>query len=86
MCQWLGTALVCLGEGEEAIPHLQRATTLDPKLVDAWTNLGTVLAEQNQPEEAEICFMRSLALHEDIDVRDRLSKLLPHSADAAASM
>jgi Flp pilus assembly protein TadD len=71
----LGFVLTRLGRGDEAEAPYRRAIELDPKMVAAYQNLGTLLAKPNpaeavklltaalqlQPENAEIIFMLGVA-------------------------
>lgn len=48
----LGLAYHKQGNTVKAIPALERATLIDPKLGDAWVVLGTMYEEQNRPGAA----------------------------------
>lgn len=44
-----GLNLKYLDNKEEAIPFLQKAVAADPKLIDAWINLGQIFSEKGDP-------------------------------------
>jgi tetratricopeptide (TPR) repeat protein len=58
----LGHLLVRQNRAQEALPHLERATHLDPKLENAWFTLGKALAMLGRGAEADRAFERSFAL------------------------
>jgi Flp pilus assembly protein TadD len=57
-----GKALVAQDNYAEAIPFFETATTLDPRTVDAWANLGFAYDEVGRPEEGLVAYDRALAL------------------------
>ena len=48
----MGAALMSMGKTDEAIPAFERATTLDPKNVDALNNVGVALVGQQRGTDA----------------------------------
>jgi Flp pilus assembly protein TadD len=57
-----GKALVAQDKYREAIPLFVRATTLDPRVLDAWANLGFACSELGQLEESLVAYDRALTL------------------------
>ncbi len=58
----LAAALLSLGEGQAAVPHLRAAIRLEPRDVEARVNLGTVLEGQGDLAGAETLFREALTL------------------------
>jgi tetratricopeptide (TPR) repeat protein len=58
----LGYLLVQQGRAADALPFLERATHLDPKLENAWFALGKALALLGRGAEADVAFERCFAL------------------------
>ena len=58
----LGTLLLQQGKAERAIPLLEKACRLDPKLEAAHFQLGKALAQLGRGPEADKAFERSFAL------------------------
>ena len=58
----LGTLLLQQGKAEGALPLLEKATRLDPKLEGAHFQLGKALAQLGRGQEADAAFERSFAL------------------------
>lgn len=58
----LGVTRVRLGRCRDALPLLQRATTLEPDNLEAWAHLGTAQAETGDLPAAVQAFDRALAL------------------------
>lgn len=56
----LGTVLMLQHRFDEAVPHLRRAVSQDPKQVMAVSNLAECLARQKQNEEAERLFREAI--------------------------
>ena len=61
---WLadGISLANSGETQAAIGRLEVAVRLDPKLADAWFNLGALLHRAGQVERAIEALERAVAL------------------------
>jgi tetratricopeptide (TPR) repeat protein len=51
------------GRYSETIPDLQRAAKIRPKDVRVWEGLGYTYAELGRPQESEVAYSRTLALH-----------------------
>lgn len=58
----LGHLLVQQNRPREALPHLERATHLDPSMESGWFTLGKALALLGRGAEADRAFERSFAL------------------------
>ena len=58
----MGRLLVEQNRMQEALPYLERATHLDPKLADAWFTLGKALAALGRGAEADKAFERCFEL------------------------
>jgi len=58
----LGFCLVYLKKFKEAEKYLREATKLNPKLYNAWKNLGVCLEHQGKTEEAANCYMNAINL------------------------
>ncbi len=69
---YLGKVLFQLGEIEAAIEESKIATGLDPKMSDAWNDLGAYYLEKRKIAEAEKCFLKS------IKIKDGLTKETSH--------
>lgn len=67
LCHLAGQALFLLDRPHEAIPHLQRALTLDTKLAEAWNDLGMC---RRGSDESIADFRQALALRPDWAVAD----------------
>ena len=52
------------GSAASAVPHLQRATELDPGYTAAWKLLGRALAEDGRPEDALAAYRAGIAVAE----------------------
>lgn len=61
----LGNLLAMSGNGQEALPHLQTAVQLEPRLYPAWRNLGEVAYELGQNEQAAEAFETAFAQDPD---------------------
>ena len=61
----LGAALAQRRRFRDALPHLQKATLLDPKNFSAWFVRGTAHLELHQNELAAVCFGACVALTDD---------------------
>lgn len=61
--QVLGVSLHQLGQQDEAIELLRRATELAPSLAEFWSNLGGVLGGVGRHDEALAVFKRAIALN-----------------------
>jgi len=59
----LGNLLYQLGQVEAARERFYEAVETDPDYVEAWSNLGCVLSELNQPGEAIEAFECALKIH-----------------------
>ena len=57
-----------LGRGEEAAEHLRRAVEGDPRIVDAWAELGRALLQQKKLPEAEEALLKALSMESTPDV------------------
>jgi tetratricopeptide (TPR) repeat protein len=63
-----GAALLDIGQTDDAVALLERATTLSPTFLSAWKDLGRARAASGDNPGAEIAFNRALALDdEDVD-------------------
>jgi tetratricopeptide (TPR) repeat protein len=58
----LGSDLLNQKRDEEALPHLLRATELQPDFLPAWQNLGLAYLDTNQPEKAVECLEKARPL------------------------
>jgi len=63
--QLLGALLNQTGRSKDAIPLLQEACKLAPRLPDAWNNLGAVYFSLGQFDEAETHYKEAIALKPD---------------------
>jgi len=72
----LGNLLQRLGNLQKAAAHFQRACQLMPQLPQPWGNLGAVLLELNQPEEAAEACRRALALQSGPEAWNNLGNAL----------
>ena len=61
----VGTLLFQKGRHQEAIPYLQKSTSLDPKNFSAWFVRGTAHLAVDQPDQAAMCFGACLAIRDD---------------------
>ena len=68
----MGDSLLETEQTEEAVPYLERAVRLDPKLVPAHVSLGMCYVRLNQPEKA----IPHLKMGIDLDKNGRLYYLL----------
>ncbi len=57
-----------LGRGEEAVEHLEAAVKGDPRIVEAWADLGKTLLEQKKMPEAEKALLTALSMESTPDV------------------
>jgi tetratricopeptide (TPR) repeat protein len=77
-----------LGKKEQAVERYYQAVELDCKDVDAWNNLGVVLADLGHKREAIAAFEQTLAIEQDYaEAHYNLADLLDESgrqAEAAA--
>src|SRR5688500_14333960 len=71
----LGTALKRLGRKDAAFDALKTAVLIDPTRADSYLNLGTLLIEADQFEDALICFERAVRHRPDMPLaRSRLAR------------
>jgi tetratricopeptide (TPR) repeat protein len=50
---WKGICLLKLGKKEEALPVLEKAVTLDPRLPDGWFQLAILYQERGEAQKSE---------------------------------
>ncbi len=67
----LGMDLVGQNSPREAIPHLQRATELDPNFASAHLFLGIVYSDINQAARSKESFTKAFALIDRVSERER---------------
>ena len=53
------------GQSAQALATIQKATSLDPALLDAWYLLGDVYRAQNQPQQALAAYNQALKVNPD---------------------
>ncbi|MEE3328816.1 MAG: tetratricopeptide repeat protein [Myxococcota bacterium] len=58
----LGMSLMDQDRYEEAVPVLEAALLLQPDAKVAWTTLGQAFVQLGRPEDAEVCFERTIEL------------------------
>ena len=61
----LGATFKQMGRNADALPPLQKATTLSPTDPEAHNNLGSVLQELSQLQKAEVSYRRALEIEPD---------------------
>ncbi len=77
--------LYALGHVEPAAAQFRSAVRLDPEYVEAWNNLGSMLAELGRLSEAAGAFRRALALvPEYIDARENPGMVLKQMDESGA--
>lgn len=84
-----GVALFYRNEQQEALAVLERATQLDPQLLEAWNNLAMVYSALGQAEKAQHAFAH--AVEQDANRTEVLNNrgvlhLLAGDVDSALSM
>lgn len=57
-----------LGRGDEAVEHLQQAVAGDPRIVEAWAELGKALLRQKELPGAEEALLKALSMDSTPDV------------------
>ena len=81
-----GLALRHSGRLPEAERELRLAVEIDPSHIDAWFNLGAVLADRDAYGEAVACLRKAAALDSgNPEIRYRLSRILRMAGDTAAA-
>jgi len=63
---WLGYGKLQQDRFREALPWLRQATREDPDLAHAWSHLGFVLVQLEQPDKARSALDRALALDQNL--------------------
>ena len=59
-----------------AITAYQKTIDIDPSYIDAYVNLGALLAQQGRFEEAREIWRRGLKInHDELDIKRNLEKL-----------
>ena len=71
-----------LGEVDEALTVARKACSLDPKLSQAWFNLGELLARREDWKGAQEAFAKLIELRpEDAENHFQLGRCLLHNGD-----
>jgi protein O-GlcNAc transferase len=65
--QGLGVSFQALGELDAALPHYQRALTLNPNLIKVWAYQGLIHYQRQRWAESLACFQRVLQLDPNDD-------------------
>lgn len=58
----VGVNQLALGNCDNGLQLIEKATLVDPTYVGGWTNLGSAFAFVDRPERAQQCFQRALAM------------------------
>ena len=79
----LGQCLARAGRTQEALAALEAAVQQDANLAEAWSQLGHLRRETQQPAEAARCYQKALDLGADADVHRYYLAALQHGAPVA---
>jgi tetratricopeptide (TPR) repeat protein len=80
----LANALYTLERKADAVQALLAAVELDPEYVEAWNNLGNIMADVGEIDEALACFARALELEPGYaDAHYNLAEVLANEGDYA---